>query len=139
MATMRILKDIENTYSDSTQVNVVGLESDMSKFIKECNKHKIWFYRVCTFFVYQGPWGALRGSEVHDGLVVASGIFLVQQKLGTLLEPFLPLRGVDGVKETEITCQHSVNISIDNSVGQTECDAGDGSSCVIAHAFFMSS
>ena len=54
MATMRILKDIENTYSDSTQVNVVGLESDMSKFIKECNKHKIWFYRVCTFFVYQG-------------------------------------------------------------------------------------
>lgn len=54
MATMRILKDIENTYSDSTQVNVVGLESDMSKFIKECNKHKVWFYKVCTFFVYQG-------------------------------------------------------------------------------------
>ena len=54
MATMQILRDIENTYSDSTQVNVVGLESDMSKFIKECKQNYIWFYRVCTLFVYKG-------------------------------------------------------------------------------------
>lgn len=54
MATIKILKDIENTYSDSNQVNVVGIESDMSKFIKECKRNHIWFYKVCTFFVYQG-------------------------------------------------------------------------------------
>ena len=52
--TMNILKDIENTYSDKKQVNVVGLESDMTKFIEECKQNHIWFYRVCTFFVYQG-------------------------------------------------------------------------------------
>ena len=54
MATISILKNIENTYSDSKQVNVVGLESDMSKFVKECTQNHIWFYRVCTLFVYQG-------------------------------------------------------------------------------------
>lgn len=54
MATISILKDIENTYSDSRQINVVGLESDMNRFIKECKQNKIWFYRVCTLFVYKG-------------------------------------------------------------------------------------
>ena len=54
MATLNILKDIENTYSDSTQVNVVGLESDMNKFIEECKQNHIWFYKVCTFFIYKG-------------------------------------------------------------------------------------
>ncbi len=54
MVTMQILKDIQGTYSDSKQTNVVGLESDMSKFVKECTQNHIWFYRVCTLFVYQG-------------------------------------------------------------------------------------
>lgn len=51
---MQILKDIENTYSDSEYVNVVGTELDMMKFVKQCKKHHIWFYKVCTLFVYQG-------------------------------------------------------------------------------------
>ena len=54
MATMQILKNIQGTYSDSKQINIVGLESDMKKFIKECKKNHIWFYRVCTLFIYQG-------------------------------------------------------------------------------------
>ena len=54
MATISILQDIQNTYSDSKQINVVGLESDMKKFIKECKQNNIWFYRVCTLFVYKG-------------------------------------------------------------------------------------
>ena len=54
MATMQILKDVQGTYSDSKQINVVGLESDMSKFIKECKQNHIWFYKVCTLFFYKG-------------------------------------------------------------------------------------
>ena len=53
MATISILRYIENTYSDSRQINIVGLESDMKKFIKECKQNNVWFYRVCTLFVYK--------------------------------------------------------------------------------------
>ena len=53
MATISILNDIKGTYSDSRHINVVGLESDMSKFVKECKQNNIWFYRVCTLFVYK--------------------------------------------------------------------------------------
>lgn len=51
-----ILKDIQNTYHDAKYCNVVGIASDMEKFVSECKQNRIWFYRVCTFFVYQGTY-----------------------------------------------------------------------------------
>lgn len=54
MTIKEFLQKIKNTYSDSEYVNVVGTESDMQNFAKECENNHIWFYRICTFFVYQG-------------------------------------------------------------------------------------
>lgn len=53
MVATNILEDIKDTYSDSKYINVVGTESDMMQFIQKCQQNHIWFYRVCTLFVYK--------------------------------------------------------------------------------------
>ena len=40
MTIKELLQKIENTYSDSEYVNVVGTESDMQNFAKECENAK---------------------------------------------------------------------------------------------------
>ena len=55
---------------------------------------------------------ALRGTEVHDGLVVGSGLRFGQQFLRQCGKFFFPLGGIDGRADAEVTAQHSARPSI---------------------------
>ena len=77
---------------------------------------------------------ALYGSEVHDGLVVGSGLAGRQQLLGQQGELFLSLGGVDGRVYAVVAGQHAINIAVDDGMGQVESHRGDGRSRIVAHA-----
>ena len=82
-------------------------------------------------------WGlgrTLNGTEVHHCLIEGGWLVGWKKFVGKSREEFFALGGIDGYVDTEMTCKNSIDIAIDNGMGQTEGKGGNGSSGVVAHS-----
>ena len=77
----------------------------------------------------------LEGAEVHHRLIEGSRLFLGQQRLCKSGKQFLPFGAVDRRVNTLMTRQHTIHIAIDHRCRQSESDASDGGSRIVAHPF----
>jgi len=70
--------------------------------------------------------GTMRGTKIHNSLVVASGITGVEQATGECRKILFTLAAVNGQVDPEKTGQYAKNISVNYCVRQVECEGSDG-------------
>ena len=76
----------------------------------------------------------LDGAEIHDGLVIVSGVGGRQQTLCQGRELMLALGGVDGGDDAVMTAEHAVDITVDDGGRQSEGHGADGGGGIVANA-----
>ena len=78
--------------------------------------------------------GTLDGSEVHHRLIEGCGLVGRKELVGKGSEEFFAFGGVDGCVDAEVSRKDTIDIAIDDGMGQAESKGGNGSSGVVAYS-----
>ena len=87
-----------------------------------------------TEYATRGLGRTLDGTKVHHCLIEGGWLVGRKEFVGKSREEFFAFGGIDGCVDAEMTCKDSIDIAIDNGMGQTEGKGGNGSSGVVAHS-----